>query len=53
MQECMRCGDKDLLIEYSTFRDGTPFFLCYIHTPLDRLEKEIEHWLKDTHLLAE
>jgi hypothetical protein len=42
MQECLSCGKTEYLIEYSTFKDGTPFFLCYGHAPINRLEKEIK-----------
>ena len=42
MKECMSCGATKHLIEYSKLSDGTPIFLCFIHTPIDRLEKEIQ-----------
>ncbi len=42
MEECMTCGVTKHLIEYSKLRDGTPIFLCFNHTPINRLEKEIQ-----------
>jgi hypothetical protein len=53
MEECMRCGDTEFLVQYSTFMDGRPVLLCLIHTPIEYLEKGEYKWLKDTRLQTE
>lgn len=48
MEECMSCGDKQMLVHYSSFMDGSPLLLCLAHTPIEYLEKGEYKWLKVT-----
>ena len=48
MIECMSCGSKKWLINFSKMKNGDIIYLCPLHVPLTVLESDGILWLKDT-----